>query len=62
MHADEFSNLAAAELAGKVKAVSADHLMAVSSEGIMKMAENNVIGILLPGTTFSLGKSKYNHT
>lgn len=59
LHADEFSNSNAAELAGKVKAVSADHLMAVSSEGIMKMAENNVIGILLPGTTFSLGKSKY---
>ena len=59
LHADEFSNSNAAELAGKVKAVSADHLMAVSSEGIMKMAENNVIGILLPGTTFSLRKSKY---
>ncbi len=59
LHADEFSHSNAAELAAEVRAVSADHLMAVSDEGITKLAENNVIGILLPGTTFSLGKTNY---
>lgn len=59
LHADEFSNSNAAKLAAEVKAVSADHLMAVSDEGIIKMAKNNVIGILLPGTTFSLGRTNY---
>lgn len=59
LHADEFSQSNAAELAAEVRSVSADHLMAVSDEGIIKMSENDVVGILLPGTTFSLGKSNY---
>jgi imidazolonepropionase len=33
--------------------------MAVSENGIKKMAENNIIAILLPGTTFSLGKTSF---
>ena len=40
-------------------AISADHLMAVSDEGIQKMAKNGVIATLLPGTTLFLGKTKY---
>ena len=59
LHADEFEDSGAAELAAEVGAVSADHLMAVSNAGIQKMAENNVIAILLPGTTFFLGKNTY---
>ena len=49
----------AAVLSAKVGAVSADHLMAVSNEGILKMAEAGVIATLLPGTTLFLGKTKY---
>lgn len=59
LHADEFEDSGAAELAAEVGAISADHLMAVSNAGIQKMAENNVIAILLPGTTFFLGKNTY---
>lgn len=59
LHADEFFPSGAAELASEVKAFSADHLMAVSENGIKKMAENNIIATLLPGTTFSLGKTNY---
>ena len=33
--------------------------MAVSDEGIQKLAENRTIATLLPGTTFFLGKSGY---
>ena len=59
MHADEFVDSGAAELAGEIGAFSADHLMAVSEEGIKALADNNVIATLLPGTTFFLGKSNY---
>ena len=59
LHADEFMDSGAAELAGEVGAISADHLMAVSVDGINALVENNVIATLLPGTTFFLGKSTY---
>ena len=59
LHADEFVDSGAAELAGEVGAISADHLMAVSADGINALVENNVIATLLPGTTFFLGKSTY---
>ena len=59
LHADEFVDSGAAELAGEVGAFSADHLMAVSDAGINRLAENNVVAILLPGTTFFLGKTSY---
>ena len=38
-------------------AASADHLMAVSDEGIAHMAANSVVPIALPGTTVFLGKT-----
>jgi imidazolonepropionase len=59
LHADEFADSDAASLSAEVGAVSADHLMAVSDDGIQKMAENGVIATLLPGTTLFLGKTKY---
>ena len=59
LHADEFEDSGAAELAAEIGAVSADHLMSVSDEGIAKMAETNVIATLLPGTTFFLGSTNY---
>ena len=59
MHADEFVDTGAAELAGEIGAFSADHLMEVSDKGILALADNNVIATLLPGTTFFLGKTKY---
>ena len=59
LHADEFTDSGAAELAADVGAVSADHLMAVSDAGIKAMAEKGVIATLLPGTTLFLGKNKY---
>ena len=59
LHADEFVDSGAAGLSAEVGAISADHLMAVSNEGIQKMAEGGVIATLLPGTTLFLGKNKY---
>ena len=59
LHADEFEDSGAAELAAEVGATSADHLMAVSDIGIQKLADANVTATLLPGTTFSLRSTNY---
>ncbi len=53
-HADEIVQLGGAELAADLKAVSADHLLQVSDQGIQKMAKTGVVATLLPGTAFSL--------
>ncbi|WP_433742442.1 imidazolonepropionase [Falsibacillus pallidus] len=54
IHADEIEPYEGAELAAEVGAISADHLLKASDEGIKRMAENDVIGVLLPGTAFFL--------
>lgn len=59
MHADEIKPLGGAELAGELRAVSADHLLAVSKQGIEKLRQGNVIAVLLPGTSFNLDIGKY---
>jgi imidazolonepropionase len=59
LHADELYAFGGAELGAEVKAISADHLLKISDDGILKMAEANVIPVLLPGTTFFLGKEGY---
>jgi len=59
LHADEFEDSGAAELAAEIGAVSADHLMAISEVGIAKLADANVTATLLPGTTFFLGSTNY---
>ncbi|MEE9288863.1 MAG: imidazolonepropionase [Bacteroidota bacterium] len=57
VHADEFTASGGAELAGRVGAVSADHLEHVSETGIQQLAEREVVGTLLPGVSFFLGHS-----
>lgn len=54
IHADEIEPYAGAELAAEVGAISAEHLLKASDEGIRNMAEAGVIGVLLPGTAFFL--------
>jgi len=58
-HADELEPIGGAELAAEIGAMSADHLVAISDEGIERLKEASVIPILLPATTFSLGLTKY---
>lgn len=59
LHADEFAPSGAAELAGELKAVSADHLMEVTDDGMSAMHEAGVVAILLPGTSFSMANRIY---
>jgi len=59
IHTDEFKNIGGSKLASAMKCVSADHLMCVNDSDIIKMLDANVKAVLLPGTTFFLGKHKY---
>lgn len=54
LHADEIVQLGGAELAAELGAVSADHLLHISDEGIRRMAERGVVATLLPLTAFAL--------
>jgi imidazolonepropionase len=59
LHADEIVNSGGAELAAELGAISADHLVAISPQGIDALAAKKVIATLLPGTTFYLGSDRY---
>ena len=54
LHADEIVRLGGAELATEIGAVSADHLLHASDEGLRAMAAAGVVATLLPTTAFSL--------
>lgn len=59
IHSDEIADIGGTKVAAELKATSAEHLMVISDKGIQDLAENNVIGNLLPGTTFSLMQDTY---
>jgi len=59
LHADEIEPMGGAQLAAELGAVSAEHLVAVSDEGIDALKEAGVIPVLLPGTSFYLRLKKY---
>ena len=59
IHADEIVDIGGAGLAAEIGAISADHLLMSSEEGLQKMAKKGVIGVLLPGTPFSLMQESY---
>ena len=55
LHADELADVGAASLAAELQAVSADHLLHASPQGLRAMAQAGVVAVLLPGTAFTLG-------
>ncbi|MCT4605112.1 MAG: imidazolonepropionase [Marinisporobacter sp.] len=58
LHADEIVRFGGSELAAELGAISADHLLQASDEGIKAMAKSGVVSTLLPCTAFSL-KEEY---
>ena len=58
-HADELASSGGAELAAEMNAYTADHIVHVSDAGIKAMAKAGTVAVLLPGTTFSLGGTRY---
>jgi len=59
VHADELAASGGSLVAAQVGAISADHLMEVTAEGIEALKSAGVVPTLLPGTTFYLRKSGY---
>lgn len=58
VHADEFTSLGGAQLAAEEGAVSADHLIAISDEGIERLSQSSTVAILLPAVSFFLRLEK----
>jgi len=54
LHADELTPLGGSELAVELGALSADHLMCITPEGVAALARSETVAVLLPGTSFFL--------
>jgi imidazolonepropionase len=59
IHADEIVDTGGAALAAQIDAISADHLLRSSMQGLRQMAKKGIVGVLLPGTPFSLMMQEY---
>ena len=57
LHGDEIDPMGGAELAGELAAISAEHLIEASDQGIESMAKAGTIAVLLPATSLYLNKS-----
>ncbi|MFU8796368.1 MAG: imidazolonepropionase [Dehalococcoidia bacterium] len=59
LHAGEFSDMGGVELGVDMGVTSIDHLDYISEEGMRRMAERKIIGVLLPGVPFHLMTGHY---
>ncbi|MCI7304303.1 MAG: imidazolonepropionase [Clostridiales Family XIII bacterium] len=57
IHADEIEEIGGSQLAGQMEAISAEHLIAIGEKGMEAMAAAKTTAMLLPATSFYLGKS-----
>ncbi len=57
VHADEIDPIGGSVIAGKIGAVSAEHLICTPDEGIEAMAKSGTVAVLLPATSFYLDKT-----
>lgn len=55
IHADEIEAIGGSVLAGKMKAVSAEHLIVIDEVGMESLAKGGTIAMCLPATSFYLG-------
>ncbi len=60
IHADEIEELGGSVLAGEIRAVSAEHLVATGETGMEALAAGGVTAVLLPGTSLYLNKGFAN--
>jgi imidazolonepropionase len=58
LHADELADTEGASLAAELGALSADHLLKISSHGIAALAAGDTVAVLLPGTAFYLNAAQ----
>ncbi len=59
MHVDQLTNSGGAFLAARLRAATADHLEQANAAEIAALAEAGVQPVLLPGSVYSLGKTRY---
>jgi len=59
LHAEEFSSMGSAKMAGEMGATSVDHLLCISDDDIKALAKTDTILTVLPGTLFFLDMKKY---
>lgn len=59
MHADQLSLSGGAKLAAELRTTTADHLEHTDGEGIAALASAGVQPVLLPGSVYTLGSSRY---
>ena len=59
MHADQLSDSGGAVLAAELRAATADHLEHTSARGILALQAAGVQPVLLPGSVYALGSSRY---
>lgn len=59
MHADQLSLSGGAQLAAELGTVTADHLEHTDAAGIAALKHGNVQPVLLPGSVYALGSSRY---
>lgn len=54
IHTDCYSDIGGSDLAAEIGMTSADHLNFTTEESMKKMAESKVVGVVIPGTDFSV--------
>jgi imidazolonepropionase len=59
IHADQLTDSGGAQLAGELKATTADHLEKTDEQGIAAMKSVGVQPVLLPGSVYALGSTAY---
>jgi imidazolonepropionase len=59
MHVDQLTNSGGAFLAARLRAATADHLEQVNAAEIAALSEAGVQPVLLPGSVYSLGLTRY---
>lgn len=59
LHADQLTLSGGAKLAAELRAATADHLEHTDAEGIAALKSANVQPVLLPGSVYALGSSRY---
>jgi imidazolonepropionase len=57
LHGDQFTESGAIPLAVELGARSVDHLEATGDAGVRSLASSNVVGVLLPASALTLGRS-----
>jgi imidazolonepropionase len=56
IHSDEFDNLGGTQMAVELGAISADHLVSISTGEISALAKSDTVAVALPATPFGLAE------